>query len=686
MTIRSIAWLILSDAVEVITAEFCLSYFFDGVPRLNSVKALAKFSLFAVILAPSLGAFFVPLAVNGNYWTNWWISFLSEAIVYLTLMPAILGWFSKAPAWFQKSSTHYIEAIALIAGLVLTFGYVTFAAPGKSVSELLLYSLVPLMLWSALRFGSTGVSTSVIVIAVLAVWGATHGRGPFVGSGPLDGVLSLQLFLLFAAVPFTVLAAVVEEQKQSSEQLFRSIFENAQLGIGLFKIESREHVSNHALHEMLGYTEDELSRLGQWDEIVPPEERISCAQRYAELIQGKRDTDEYDQRFIRRDGRSVLANSRFNLLRDAEGKPQYVVALTEDITVRKRAEADLLTAKEEAVAATQAKSDFLANMSHEIRTPMNAILGMTHLALKTELTPKQRDYLTKIKSAAQALLGIINDILDFSKIEAGKLDVETIDFRLDQVLDNLSSVISQKAQDKNLEFLIAAPHDLPPNLIGDPLRLGQILINLVNNAVKFTDQGEVVVTVALEEKVPERVKLRVSVRDSGIGMTPEQTARLFQAFSQADASTSRKYGGTGLGLSISKRLVELMGGEIWVESKYGLGSTFLFTAWFGTGSSEPERKRFIPDLAGVRALVIDDNTQAREILVDAVRVFGLRVESGSSGEDAVREIAAADSQDPYRLVLMDWHLPGMDGLEASRIIKCDNRLRHIPKIVMVAAF
>ena len=685
-TIHSIAWLILADTVEIICAALCLSYFFKGVPRLNSVKALAKFSLFAVILAPFTGAFFVALAVNGNYWTNWGISFFSEAIVYLTLMPAILGWFSKGPASSPKSGSYYLEAAALMAGLVLSFGYLTFGAPGKSASELLLYSLVPLMLWSALRFGSTGVSTSVIMIAVLAVWGATHGRGPFVGSGPLNGVLSLPLFLLFAAAPFTVLAAVVEEHKQSREQLFRSIFENAQIGIGLFKIDSQEHVSNRALHEMLGYDAEELSRLGQWDEIVPPDERISCAQRYAELIQGKRDTDEYEQHFIRRDGRIVVANSRFKLLRDAGGKPQYLVALTEDITDRKQAEADLVTAKEQAVAATQAKSDFLANMSHEIRTPMNAILGMTHLALKTELTPKQRDYLTKTRSAAQALLGIINDILDFSKIEAGKLDVETIEFRLDQVLDNLSSVVSQKAQDKNLEFLISAQHDIPTNLIGDPLRLGQILINLVNNAVKFTDRGEVVVSVVVEEKVSDRVKLKVSVRDSGIGMTPEQTARMFQPFSQADTSTSRKYGGTGLGLSISKRLVELMGGEIWVESHYGTGSTFLFTAWFGIGSPEPEHKRFIPDLAGIRALVVDDNTHAREILTDALRVFALRVDSVSSGEDAVREIAAADSQDPYRLVLMDWHMPGMDGVEASRIIKRDDRLQHIPKIVMVTAF
>ena len=476
-----------------------------------------------------------------------------------------------------------------------------------------------------------------------------------------------------------------QEALQDSERLFRSIFENAPVGIGLYNVPEAQYFTNRALHEMLGYTHEDLSSVEKWDQIVHPDQRASGAKRYAELVEGKYDYDEWEQHFIRRDGRLVIADGAFTMIRDTAGNPQYLLNTTKDITDRKQAEADLLAAKEEAVAATKAKSDFLANMSHEIRTPMNAILGMTHLALKTELTAKQRDYLTKTTVAAKALLSIINDILDFSKIEAGKLDVENTEFRLDQVLEDLSSVVCQKARDKDLEFLIAPPKNLPPNLIGDPLRLGQILINLVNNAVKFTERGEVLVTVALEEQLADRVKVRFSVRDSGIGMTPEQSAKLFQAFSQADTSTTRKYGGTGLGLSISKRLVEMMEGTIWAESEPGVGSAFHFTAWFGIGS-DGKRKRFVPELAGIRALVVDDNAQAREVLTEALQAFALRPDSVSSGEDAVREIAAADSFDPYRLVLMDWHMPGMDGLQTSRIIRRNDRLQHIPKIVMVTSF
>jgi len=349
---------------------------------------------------------------------------------------------------------------------------------------------------------------------------------------------------------------------------------------------------------------------------------------------------------------------------------------------------DLQAAQDKANEANQAKGDFLANMSHEIRTPMNAVIGMAHLALKTDLTAKQQDYITKIQSSANSLLGIINDILDFSKIEAGKLDMESVDFNLEDVLDNLGSLISIKTREKeDLEVLFATAKDVPRFLVGDPLRLGQVLINLANNAVKFTDSGEIVVSTELIEKNKDQVALKFSVSDTGIGLTKEQVNTLFEAFSQADSSITRQYGGTGLGLSISKRLVEMMGGEIWVKSEHGRGSTFSFTGNFGLGKEKAKRRfKPSPDIRGLKALVVDDNATSREILKDMLESFSFEVIPAATGEEGLAELEKSPRETPFELVIMDWKLPGIDGIEASRRIKKQMNLPKTPVIILVTAY
>jgi two-component system, sensor histidine kinase and response regulator len=413
------------------------------------------------------------------------------------------------------------------------------------------------------------------------------------------------------------------------------------------------------------------------------------AERYQGAVDGK--YDKYDSIYAYKrpvDGEIIWVHAAGKMVRDEHsGKALFMYGAYQDITQQKKAEQEILLAREQALEATQAKSDFLANMSHEIRTPMNAIIGMSYLALQTELDKKQRNYIEKVHRSGENLLGIINDILDFSKIEAGKMTMETVPFRLEDVMDNLANLVGLKAEDKGLELLFNAAVDVPTALHGDPLRLGQILINLGNNAVKFTDRGEVVVGVDKVSETAESVELHFWVRDSGIGMTPEQCGKLFQSFSQADASTTRKYGGTGLGLAISKSLVEAMGGRIWVESEPGKGSTFHFNAQFGVQDTPQARRMFRADeLLDVRALVVDDNATAREILSSMAGAFGLEVDAAWDGAEALRMVADADrKQLPYDLVFMDWKMPNMDGVETIQRLQAD-MLQTMPAVIMVTAY
>jgi len=475
-----------------------------------------------------------------------------------------------------------------------------------------------------------------------------------------------------------------QREAQRHQALLTSLIDSIPDPVVYKDMQGRYIGNNRAHAELTGFDRERIKGLMPED-VFPPEAAEDIRQRdevsYREL---KQRTVEHQRIFA--DGQFRVFEALTAPLWDHDGKPQGIVVVSRDITSRKKAEEELRAAKEAAEAATRAKSEFLANMSHEIRTPMNAIIGLSHLTLKTELTPKQRDYVEKVQAAGQHLLRVINDILDFSKVEAGKLDLEFGEFELEHLLDTTCSLVANAAEQKGLELVIEMDAEVPRNLIGDSMRLEQILLNFANNAVKFTERGEVAICVRALEANEAEALVEFRVRDTGIGLTPEQMARLFKSFSQADGSTTRRFGGTGLGLAISKKLAELMGGTVGVESEVGRGSTFWFTARLGVGRRAARELVPVPDLRGCRALVVDDSFYARAAIADILQEMSFEVSEAGGGEAAVDAVRTAAVQGrPFDVVYLDWRMPGVDGIETARRIR-ELGLPMPPTLMMVSAF
>ena len=589
----------------------------------------------------------------------------------------------RLPAMHHYDSRLVALSVALaivisLVALILTFLFrddVRVSSWRKVGSAVLMGVAVPVMHY-------TGMAAASFTSSPLM---GDTSRAVSISTVGVAGITSVTLMVL----AFAILTSIIDRrfvvqalELESSDSRYRLLFERSLAGVYRSTIDGRILDVNEACFRIFGYAsrEEHLAHNAS-DMWFTPADREEFV---ARLIRLKSFANS-EGCYRRKDGTPVWVLESVTLLESQQGVPTVIEGTLIDITTRKQAEQEMHQAKEAAESANQAKSEFLANMSHEIRTPMNGIMGMTEILLLTDLSQEQRDYADLVLRSADSLLTIINDILDFSKVESGKMHLETIDFVLRTAIEEVADLLAERAQAKGVEMACLINHDIPVVVRGDPGRLRQVLTNLLGNSIKFTQTGEVVLRAKLAADSADGVTIRFDITDTGIGISPEARRRLFQPFSQADGSTTRKFGGTGLGLVISKRLTELMGGEIGVESELGQGSTFWFTVRL---SKIPASQMVVPtpreDLRGLYALAVDDNQTNLQLVRTQTRSWGMVCDVTTGGSEALQMIGAASRQRPYDVAILDMQMPGMDGFELAQAIRRDPSNEKMKLVLMTS--
>lgn len=686
----------IGNSVAAVICAFLLRRLPDFRTSLDRIRDVAAFVFLACFLGTTLNAAFnvLSLCYDGTIpWDAmmssmliWWVP---NAMAGLIIAPVIMTW--SSPAQLKWEPKLVVEAAICTLGLVLgtLVSFNSWHMYGIQ-NYPLAYLPYPFLIWGALRFGQRGATTGTLLVSALAILALVQKRGPFVTENEQDSLVLIGSYLGVLAVTNMLLAAAgmerrrAEEARRLSADRFRIVASATNDAIWDWDLATGTVWRNDGIRTLFGFSENEIvPGMEWWFEQIDPDDRERVVSSLSRFILSNDQLWSAEYRCRRKDGTEACVLDRAYMIRDERLGPLRVIGAMMDITERKRVEGVLAKARDAALSAARQKSEFLAKMSHEIRTPMNGVIGMTGLLLDTPLNAQQRGFAETIHSSANSLLTIINDVLDFSKVEAGKLTFEIHDFDLREAVESTLELLAGTAQRRGLELVGSIAPGTPTKVRGDLGRLRQVLTNLVSNGIKFTERGEVVVRAMLETETATHLWLRFEVTDTGIGIAPQSQALLFQSFSQADSSTTRKYSGTGLGLAIARQLVTLMSGEIGVESRPGHGSKFWFTVQLEKQSQTADAQES-HQLINKRVLVVDDNAASRETLQSQIAAWKMQSGGAAHGNIALRQLHEAATRESYDVAILDLQMPEVDGLALARAIKADSAISKT-RIIMLAS-